>query len=59
MDPISIRLECLRLALSHEHGTPERVVEATRLWADFVLGTNDAELIKEVRSFAARVTKAV
>ena len=54
MNNHELRLECLRLA--HEHsGSTTTVVERARAYADFVLGTKDAEIVKAATELAGKV----
>jgi len=50
-----IRLECLREAVKSSRG-PEDVLYKARKYADFVLGTRDAEIIGAARSLAETVS---
>lgn len=54
MNEQEIRLECLKLALQNE-SHPEFVVKSAREYADFVLGTNDSEVIAAARILAEKV----
>lgn len=56
-DECDVRMECLRLALQTE-GDPRRAIEGARLYADFVLGTSGAEVIRAARDLASTVTSA-
>ena len=49
-----MRLECLRL-VDAKSLSPSEAVEAARLFADFVLGTKDAEIVRDAKEFAKRV----
>lgn len=52
-----IRLECLRLAVGegHDHGEAGPTVARARAYADFVLATNDGEVIAAARALAEKV----
>lgn len=52
MDPYDVRLECLKLATEKAPGSE---VETARTWADFVLGTSDADVIRAARELADKV----
>lgn len=52
MDGCDVRLECLKLA---REVAPGREIERAREFADFVLGRNDAEIIRAAHDLAARV----
>ena len=45
MDQIDVRFECLRLALDKGEGGVDPV-EVARRYTDFVLGRNDADVIR-------------
>jgi hypothetical protein len=52
------KLECLKLAVaSYAHFTPSRedIVSSARAYADFVLGTNDSEIIAAAQSLAKKI----
>ena len=52
MDSVQVRFECLKIAVEKAPGAE---VERAREWADFVLGRNDAEVIRAARDLAEKV----
>lgn len=54
MDLTEIRLTCLKLA-KEQGGTTEDIIQLARIWADFVIGTSDAEVISAARKFSAKI----
>lgn len=57
MDNYQLRLECLRLAVGecHDQGETDAIVARARAYADFVLATNDGEVIAAARALAEKV----
>jgi hypothetical protein len=53
MSKEQIRLECLKLAVSQNHGG--NPVRFARQFSDFVFGTSDAEVINAARELAEKV----
>lgn len=51
-----IRLRCIELAAPTCGFAPEATVEAARVLSDFVLGRNDAEVIRAARDLAQKVS---
>lgn len=53
MSEPEIRLECLKQAIAAETGDP---VELARVYADFVLGRKDSEIVEAAKELSRRVT---
>ena len=53
-----LRLECLRLAQVRFGGDQDAAVGAARKYADFVLGTKDAEVVQAAKTLAKAVADA-
>ncbi len=56
IDEFTLRLECLKLA-HHPDALDGQTVTLARNYADFVLGTNDAEIIHAARELTEKVDK--
>ena len=54
MNEQEIRLECLKLAAQYGASYDDKIATA-RAYADFVLGTRDAEIISAARVLAEKV----
>lgn len=50
-DPRSVRLECLQMANSQGGN----VIQTARQYADFILGTKDAEIVRAARELTEKV----
>jgi hypothetical protein len=58
MDPIVIRLECLRLAQqTANQSDPQATLETARLWADFVGGAREARILRAAKQFASEISQ--
>ena len=54
-----LRLECLKLAVQSRSGWADKQIVATaRAYADFVLGTRDAEVIAAADNFARELARS-
>ncbi len=49
----NVRLECLKLV--NDPRFPEESVDAARLYEDYLLGTNDVDVIRAARELAEKV----
>ncbi len=56
MDEYALRLECLKLA-QHPDTIAGQDIALARDYADFVLDTNDAEIIRAARELTEKVDK--
>jgi hypothetical protein len=50
-----VRLEIVKLLAERHGGDATRLVEASRVVADFVLGRSDSEILAAAREFAGKV----
>lgn len=57
LNECTLRLECLQLA-HHPDALDGQSVDLARDYADFVLGTNDAEIIHAARELTKKVSKS-
>ncbi|GEM_PF-1372565 len=54
----AVRLECLKLAAANGYSATEKMIDAARCLADFVMNTNDAEVIRAVHEMAEKIRGA-
>lgn len=55
MNDEEIRLEALRLAHGASSGDTTGTIDAARQYADFVLGTKDAEVVSAAKQLAEKI----